>query len=369
VVPGDEDADPPEPDHEILFEDSPAFGLEGHAAAMHDAFHTGLETTSAMRDALHAGLHGQAAEMREALAMYRDHKKDAQETIRAAKELAAHFSKGEPRLDDFIGETHAAETNAEYPSPATYFKGFDNFYNAQYGLKEAVKPVLEHAQDLSNRAVGSYNSMKQLSGVIEKTVPVLNSVEAKADQARLKVDEESHEVVDGSLNAFGALRKYEANRGSIDDYYDAGKLSEKALLLEGQRHAESGKWDFFANEGFPSRYPQVKLDKLDTPQEHHLFSKVRNNVEAQTAGQVALPTTENINQNVAIAAHRPLSQHLDGRESSFGAEGIPGRPAEASRVEAEGMPGETRPKTKWLGGYDYAVAQTRNDGVEDEMVG
>ena len=61
-----------------------------------------------------------------------------------------------------------------------------------------------------------------------------------------------------SLNALGALRKYEANRGSIDEYFDAGKLSEKNLLREGMRHAGSRKLDLFATDGWKQLIEELK---------------------------------------------------------------------------------------------------------------
>jgi len=255
-----------------------------------------------------------------------------------------HTSSAGTRGVSLIASGHLLSHNASSAEkalrPATHFKGFDGYYDAQNGLKDASKPLLQHAQDLGHRAVGTYDSMKQLSGVIKKTNPVLNAIEEKADETRLQVDEESHEVVEKSLNALGALRKYEANRGSINDYYDAGKLSEKTLLLEGKRHAESGKLDLFANDGFPSRYPQVKLDDLDTPQKHHLFNKLRNDVIAQPAAHQHLKGDDLAGQGLvededkAVQAHRPLSQSLDGQESTVG-DG-----SDASAVERELLPGE-----------------------------
>lgn len=238
------------------------------------------------------------------------------------------------RLDDFIGSIHAAETNAQMP--ATHFKGFENYYTAQNGLKDASKPLLQHAQDLGHRAVGTYDSMKQLSGVIKKTQPVLNAIDQKADETRLQVNQESHDVVDRSLNALGALRKYEANRGSIDDYFDAGKLSEKTLLREGMRHAVSGKLDLFATDGFPSRYPQVKLDDLDTPREHHgsdkLIAHAPANQNLKDDDLVGHGSAQE--EDKAIQKHRRLSQTLDGHES------IVGDVSDASKVERELLPGE-----------------------------
>jgi len=175
----------------------------------------------------------------------------------------------EKLLDEFVGRAHAALTNAGWAGQ-TNFNRFDEYYNTHF--KDVARPFQMHAQDLSHQADASYESMAHADGVFNAYSNILTDVQQKASDARLAVDKESKEVAGKSLNAFGALRKYHEDGHSIDENYNGPPLDEKKLLKEGQRHAETGKWDFWQNEGFPNPHPRVTLQELDSPEQQHVIN-------------------------------------------------------------------------------------------------